>query len=129
MLYTITQLTGLDIYRDGGSLSLSFLDGAGANCTLMFPINLVASGPRKFEKLGYRTPCVEIFRRTERVSPITGLVSFDTENLTEPVSWEGARNILRQAEPLVAGLESDYAHVYPEMVAIAKNNGHIGRNV
>ena len=126
---TISQLTSLDTYRDGGSVSLSFLDQDGVNCTLLFQVHLVARGSNEIKALGFHTPHLEIYRKTERISPITGLSSFETEKLTESVSWESARSFLRQAEPLIEDIQTDYAHVYPEMVAIAKDDGHGDGNV
>lgn len=123
MSHTVVQLTSLDTYRDGGSMSVSFLDDEGVNCTLMFPINMVAHGQLEFENLGYREPRLEVFRRTERVSRVTGLSSFDLEKMSEPVSWEIARSILRQVDPFIRGFDTSYARVYPEMVAIARNDG------
>lgn len=123
MSHAVVQLTNLDTYRDGGSMIVSFLDDEGVNCTLMFPIKMVAHGSLKFEKLGYLEPRLEIFRRTERVSRVTGLSSFDSEVTSEPVSWEIARGILRQVDPLIRGFDTNNSGVYPEMVAIAKNDG------
>ena len=121
---TVAQLTSLDVYRDGGSLSASFLDDEGINCTLLFPIHLVAQGQRKFERLGYLPPILEIYRKVERISPITGLSSFDSNKEVEFLSWEVARKILQQWEPFVDGFITDYASVYPAMLEIAKTEGH-----
>lgn len=126
MSHTVIQLTSLDTYRDGGSLSVSFLDDEGVNCTLMFPINMGARSQLGFGNLGYREPRLEVFRRTERVSRVTGLSSFDSEELSEPVSWEIARSILRQVDPFIRDFDTKYARVYPEMVSIARNDGRCG---
>lgn len=121
MSYIVTRPTSLDTCRDGRSISVSFLDDADVDCTLMFPFHRVARGPLEVETLGYREPRLDVFRRTEWISRFTGLSSLDVEKMTEPVTWEMARDILRQIDPFI----TDYAHVYPEMVAIAENEGRL----
>jgi len=73
MIATAVRLSGLDVYRDGGSLSVSFEDDAGVDCTLMFPVDLVATGGRAFKRLGYKPPtpaslCRHQQRRQARAS-------------------------------------------------------------
>ena len=46
-----TSLTSLDVYRDGGSLSVSYLDGEGEERMLFFPVRLASEGTRRFERV------------------------------------------------------------------------------
>lgn len=120
--------TGLDTYRDGGSLSVSFLDGSGTERTLLFPVHLAIDGAKKFARAGYFPPQMAWCVRTPRISPITGLESMDTVRMTEAVTWEDARRILCELAPLMPQFQSEYTQVFPMMVAIAANDGRIGES-
>jgi len=120
--------TSLDTYRDGGSLSVSFLDSSGTARTLLFPVRLAIDGAKKFARAGYFPPQMEWCVRTPRISPITGLESIDTAMMTEAVTWEAARRILSELAPLMLQFQSEYTQVFPMMVAIAANNGRIGES-
>lgn len=122
-MFTIAHPTSLAVYRDGGSMSVSFLDTKGMEHTLLFPVQLAVSESLKVECVGYFPPCLERCIRTSRISPITGLESIDSTTETESLSWEQARAILAALSPMMGGFDSDYAYVFPKMVQIAADNG------
>ncbi|MEH6459941.1 hypothetical protein [Chitinimonas sp. JJ19] len=97
----VVSPTGLDTYRDGGSLSVSFLGGSGTERTLLFPVHLAIDGAKKFARAGYLPQQMEGNVRTPRISPITGLESMDTARMTEEVTWEEARRIRCELAPLM----------------------------
>jgi hypothetical protein len=119
---TVSRLSSFDVYRDGGSLSTSFFDPSGIECTLMFSVSLVAreSG---IECVGYRQPVLERHVPVQRVSPITGIneTSWTTESM--PMSWQEASCLLEEMLPLISSFRTEYEHVYPSMVEIANAKG------
>lgn len=122
MLPTITRLTSLDVYRDGGSLSVSF-DGSNTfNYTLFLRINLVHDG-FEIRKLGYHPPVIEQYKKVSRISPITGLESFSWETHEQSISWEEAQQIIKVITPMIDGFQSGYLYVFPELCEIVKNRG------
>jgi len=128
MIPTVASPTSLDVYRDGGSLSVSFRDSNDTEHTLFFPVRLSVGAPRRFERVGYFPPKLERFIRTPRISHITGLESVDTTKETDSVSWEEAKQILSQLSPLISQLQTQYAYVFPEMLEVAANNGALPPN-
>lgn len=50
------QLTGCDVYRDGGSCSVSFVDEKGVECAMMFPIKVVGLSKTGLETDGHLPP-------------------------------------------------------------------------
>ncbi len=123
MLPSIIRVTGLDIYRDGGSMSASFQDDSGLELTLMFPVQLTARSPGALDILGYGLPLLERHFSGERISPVTGLISRDWKHESEQLTWEQASRILKTLEPLLDGFVTTYAHLYASMVQIANDNG------
>jgi hypothetical protein len=119
---TVARLSSLDVYRDGGSLSASFFDPSGTEYTLFFPVALV-SRPSGIHCVGYRSPVLDRHTQIERTSPITGITdkSWNTERF--PVSWQEAKRLLGEMQPLLKGFDTEYGHVYPEMVKVAEAEG------
>lgn len=122
---TATRLSSLNVYRDGGSLSASFFDQTAIEYTLLFPIQLSDHEPSGSKRRNYFPPVLEQYIPVERVSPITGVTNREWKKESEPLSWEQARTILTTMWPLIATFETEYAWVYPEMVEIAKTEGHL----
>lgn len=120
--------TSLDIYRDGGSLSVSFLNSDGTELTLFFPVRLAVDGARRFERIGYFSPQIEWFVHTPRISHITGLGSIDITKETKAATWEEARRILSELSPQIPQLKTEYANVFPLMVEAAENDGLLSRS-
>jgi hypothetical protein len=122
---TVAQLSGLDVYRDGGSLSASFFDLEKIEHTLMFPVRFSDQEPSGSKQRNYFPPVLERFIPVDRVSPITGITDRDWNKKSEPLSWQQAIAILAAMQPLIATFQTEYAWVYPEMVEIAKAGGHL----
>ncbi len=127
-MLTATFPTSLDIYRDGGSLSVTFMDSEGVERTLLFPVRLAADGARKFERVGYFSPTLEWFVHTSRISHITGLESVDTKQEARASSWEEARRILSELSRFMPQFQTEYAHVFPMMVKVAASDGALGES-
>jgi hypothetical protein len=123
MVVTVESLTGFDVYRDGGSLSASFLDSDGLERTLFFPIDLVMRPDRQFEWLGYKSPVLQHFYRHDHVSRITGETIKGWDVQEQPVTWEDAVRILDQIRPLAPSLKTDYPEVFAIMVEVARAEG------
>lgn len=114
------QLTSLDIYRDGGSLSASFLGERGNEHTLFLEIKFIT---RESETKGYATPVLQEHVRISRTSPITGKADHDWKTETRSISWQEARSILLELEPQVQNFVTDYRWVFQAMVQAATNDG------
>ena len=125
MIPNAVRLSGLDIYRDGGSLSVSFEDDAGVECTLMFPVDLVATGGRSFKRLGYKLPILQRFVARTVISPITGIERPEIDSSEVSVTWADASRILQALEHQLPGINTDYAWVFPEMLVAAEREGHV----
>jgi hypothetical protein len=124
MTPTVTRLTSLDIYRDGGSLSTSFI-GQEANIQycLLFPIMSSPAFDDSLKSYSYRQPVLEIYKTVPYVSPKTGFSNPITEKKTIQLSWAEARSLLRSIEPYMPGFESDYVWVFEAMLSAASNRG------
>ena len=123
MIVTVESLTGFDVYRDGGSLSASFLDSDGMERALFFPIDLVVRSGRQFEWQGYKSPVLQHFYRHDDVSRITGEAIEGWDVQEQPVTWEDAVRILDQIRPFVPSLKTDYPEVFAIMVEVARTEG------
>lgn len=126
MLLNIKKILRFDACRDGGSLLASFLNDAGVQTTLMFPVRLGESIDARLTRTGYRSPVLTTLALVERISPVTGLTNQDWRSEGAAIAWEDARAILKNLEPLLDGLigsDSDAEYFYPQMVAIANADG------
>lgn len=124
MLPTVARMTGLDIYRDGGSLSASFQDQDKNEYTLFFPVDhesAMANVPRA--KKRFRQPILKKHIRSEYKSPITGVVSPKWEEEQTLSSWNDACILLERMEPKLGELVSDYHYVFKYMQEAAAKNG------
>lgn len=117
------QLTGCDIYRDGGSCSVSFVDEKSETCELMFPIKVVGLSKKGLETDGHRPPVLTRYVQVKRISHATGLVNFDTNTQTEHLTWKDAQVILGKLASQVEHLDSECALLFLYMVEIANGNG------
>lgn len=116
----IVALTYLGVYRDGGSVSASFLGRNGLEYSLFFGIR----GMRMADvPPGYRSPMLRWFRPAEYRSPVTGDVSPMWTEDFHSIEWAEARRILKDLSPFFESFESEYRWVFEEMVAAAEENG------
>jgi len=125
MSIEVAALTGLDICRDGGSLSASFTDPAGDEWTLFFPVKLASDPTRRIERIGYLLPISQRHIRTRRISPITGLESIDSSWEESATDWNTARELLAAMTPLVEAFNSQYGYVFQMMVEVATKDGAV----
>ena len=123
MVTQVSELTGFDVYRDGGSISLSFKDLNSDEWCLFFGINLVSRGIGEIESLGYKSPVLEQYIRNDYTSPVTGVTSKDWKKETTPISWDESSDIISQLEPQFDMFESDYKWVFGQMKSVAENFG------
>jgi hypothetical protein len=115
------RLTGLHIYRDGGSLSATFSDAEGSEHTLFLKTAKFLVEEREGRE--YLAPVLQRHLYTTRVSPITAETSQDYTTETCSSSWEEAQRILSQLESQVAALDTDYRWVFQAMVEAALRKG------
>ncbi|MFG1488406.1 hypothetical protein ABMA58_04075 [Oceanospirillum sp. HFRX-1_2] len=113
----ILELVSMDVYRDGGSLSISYKDREGTQHELVFLVDNIESD-KNSEFTIYKSAVIESFIKSEYVSPITGVATPKTEIEKQEISWDLAKSILSKTEPLIKGFKSDYVWVYQSMVAI-----------
>ena len=114
MLPAIAKLVSLDIYRDGGSVSASFLGTDGIKYCLLFPID----SRRDQQRRGFKPPLLESRRPTEYTSKITGEKLADFVKESAHISWEDASALLGQLAPFAAS-----ASLFTKMVQLAAHEG------
>ncbi len=124
MLPFIKSLTSIDTYRDGGSMSISFISLTGIEHTLLFPLRNSPSNNGSTK--AYAEPVLEIYRKAKRVSSVTGLISYDTHCEKKQLKWHHSLRLLHRAKKHVASFQSDYIENFPVMLAIAQNQGVLG---
>jgi hypothetical protein len=110
----------MDIYRDGGSHSASFLRADGQQCTLFFKISAASFSltPKTF-----RAAQLQEEKPRSYTSPITGITDHFTDWEERDITWDEALQILRELEPQLSLLKSAYAFVLPVMISAAENQG------
>lgn len=114
-------LTSIGVYRDGGSLSVSFKCDE-VDTELLFEINHETNddgevlGPKFMH--AYLKECHH-FQWTNKV----GATMDDVLNSTLPVSWATARTILRELTPQVSAFGPDDRDIFDQMVRVAQDEG------
>lgn len=122
---TTKVLMSLDIYRDGGSLSVSY-DCDGVGCTLMFHVRHELGSQRSPH---YGDPTVIECQPCPWTSPTTGITYNDYKRSTREASWTELLEILQEFKIQIEGFKSDCVWVFDEMLNIAANEGvGISRN-
>lgn len=116
----VSELLSLDVYRDGGSLSVSFRDAEGTLHELVFSIDNYASDQSNGFKV-YKSASIESYIKSEYVSPITGISSPKTEKHEASISWQEAISLLSDLKGCMVGFESEYLWVFKSMVEVAGN--------
>ena len=119
----VAKLESLGVYRDGGSLGVSFIDNKGNLHELVFLIDNYASEQRKTSKV-YRAATIESYISKEVISPITGISRKESEKLEKSITWEDAKEFLHQLEPQINGFVSEYKWVFESMCKIANSGSH-----
>ncbi|MDP9193909.1 MAG: hypothetical protein M3P06_19620 [Acidobacteriota bacterium] len=117
----ITELLRLDVYRDGGSVSVSFQGDDGKQYCLFFGIRS-ESFHEKVKR--YRQPVLKISTPSEYTSPVTGVSSADWRRESHEVAWGEADTFLQTLRPLSQDFQSNYSWVFAEMLrAVACEGG------
>jgi hypothetical protein len=124
VLPSVVTLSSFEVFRDGGSLSASFLDDAGVLHELIFPIHIVSRAPKEPERIGYLSPKLSTYHRATHYLPTTGEPFASWESNSVAVTWEEARFILATLEPQAAGV-SNASNVFPTMWQIANSEGSL----
>ena len=115
----IANLKRFDLYRDGGSVSASFLGDDGREYCLFFGI----ARRQTARRAGYAAPVLKSFTPSEYRSPVTGDVSPTWIEDAQSLTWEEARGILAEVSCHLAGLDSRERRIYEEMVEAAAEDG------
>jgi hypothetical protein len=123
MDFTRIRLEGLDVYRDGGSISASFLNAEGISNTLFFKINIRATEPDGPPK--YFPPVLKTLKMLKRTSPVTAVTTPYWQEEERASSWLEARRILDALEPQVEGFVSNYRWVFAVMQEVAASEGPV----
>lgn len=124
MLPTVTQLTSLDVYRDGGSLSVSFKGTEPEiEYTLLFPIYRSPAFDSNLKNPSFESPVLELYRAVQYVSPVTGIRTPNTTKETTSTDWADACKLLEAIRPLLSAFHSEYLWVFEAMVSASSSEG------
>ena len=118
------KLESLDIYRDGGSLSVTYRDNHRILNVLTFPVQLRLNSD--YTKPLYSEPKLEKHFEKKTVSPVTGLSRYESETHELNLSWKEARSILLKLASQVSAIDSQYKWIFDEMCLIANSEGLAG---
>lgn len=111
----VQQLLHLDIYRDGGSLSATFVGNDERTYCLFFQIRSI--GLRAFTRATLTT-----WLPNDYTSPVTGHTYKDWKELSRDVSWAESRTILAQLDPLVDECDSQSLRIFRDMKQATHQN-------
>lgn len=128
MLPSIEKLMSCDVYRDGGSLSISFESSGGTEYTLFFGIKHDITPEKKILPVGYKPPVLQKYVKSEYVSKITGISHPEIGKADAEISWKEATFILDECGGFISSFEAEYSWVYPRMVEIAESEGAYHEN-
>lgn len=123
MIPSIKSLKSLGVYRDGGSLSVTYEDEPGNHHELIFYIDNRAVGSSGYLRR-YRGASIVSYIKSQYVSPITGIVLPDVEKQEIPISWPQAAELLSKLEPYLIEFESEYLWVFGDMLTVVGNEEH-----
>jgi hypothetical protein len=102
----IDRITSFDGYRDGGSLSASFLGCVGERYELFFKV-IIETYP-DFKQIGFCRPTLTAYYPCEYKSKFTGYVHQDSTEKCFGLSWEEASILLENMKYLIDNFESMY---------------------
>lgn len=98
-----------------------FTSAQGNEFELHFPVILCRDDSAQAPS--YRQPLLIKSWQTERISPITGLSSFDWQHAESTISWAHARHVLGRIKgKLDMSLENDL-RLFGQMMEIASRDG------
>lgn len=117
------SISSFGTYRDGGSLSASFLSEDGLEHTLLFWLNSGADAQGRIATRFYLAPVLEKYVDVERVSRVSGRITIDVRRETLRLSWDEASEILEKIESLAVGNPAENRDVLEAMRAVAAAEG------
>jgi hypothetical protein len=128
----IECVTWMDIYRDGGSLSISFTGIVGEEYCLLFEV----AKDRDFMTIGYNLPKLTAYYAHEWKSKFTGEIHSESTKETIFILWEDSIYMLDRMkhmidkieldlfdEPLTEDRKEEYRSMYETMCRIANSKG------
>ncbi|WP_395007473.1 hypothetical protein [Undibacterium sp.] len=123
---TVTQLIDLGVYRDGGSLCVSFKTAEPAieEYTLIFPINGSPAFDSTLKNATFKSPLLEIYKVGQYVSPVTGISTPNTTKEATSISWAEACILLDNIRPYLFDFQSEYLWVFEAMPSVATTEGN-----
>ena len=141
MLPTVTRLSSIDSYRDGGSLGITFDGEEKYWYELFFPIELQYKQDKHERivdliQIEYLRPVLKINTPFEWTSKITGITHTEYNETKRSISWNESIDFLEAIKDLVQefkmeGIMSEYYNrdrglsIYQKMLDAAKNRGSI----
>ena len=120
MIPRARELVSLDIYRDGGSLSVTHKDESDVKHELMFSIDNRASEASEPKKI-FKCASIISYIRSEYASPVTDVASPKIDEHETGITWLEAAKSLQTIEPYLEGFKSEYLWVFSSMVTIANS--------
>lgn len=123
---TPRKITELATYRDGGSLSVSYVAITGDEFTIFFQVDWDSVFQPESKEWHYR-PWLIQHLRTMYVSPVTGVASPVDSNERAKISWDATRSLLSQLQLYFTDFSSDDSWVFPQMVKIAELDGRLNQ--
>ncbi len=118
MYSEIEDIVSLDVYRDGGSLSVTFLDPGHTRHEMVFRIDNAATAGSEGAKV-YKAPLIKSIITATRKNPVTCVSSPETVVRNTPITWEKAAGILLGLKPLADNFVSDNNWVFQSMEQVA----------
>jgi len=110
----VENIVSLDMYRDGGSLGVTFLDTKHTKHAMIFRIDSAAS-ERSDGMLIYRSALIESSINADWVNRVTCVPASGTVVRKTPITWERAADLLADLRPLLGKFGSDENQVFQKM--------------
>jgi hypothetical protein len=113
------KLLSMDVYRDGGSISVTFATSdINGSVTLLFPVK---HGSDDESNRQYNEPVLEIFENTIYHCTMTNQDIPDFKKSEIKSTWIESLDILNELHPYIAGFKTDYPLVYQAMLNYAQD--------
>ncbi len=120
MYSEVEDIVSLDVYRDGGSLSVTFLDPEHTKHKMIFRVDNAATESKDGLRT-YRSAVIESVITAHRLNPVTCVSSPETVVRKAPITWEKAAEILLSLQPLAANFSSGNSWVLEGMEQVVNN--------
>jgi len=127
MIFPIKKINSFDVYRDGGSVSVSFTSYFKRSYVLLFKINDQLIN-HEIVYDGYKSANLEVYVATYYKSKVTGKKYPKSIKSEKKISWSKARRILRRLSKYQPQLSTDDKESYESMVSFAARDGSSGNS-